>query len=716
MSSPQNTPAARPERSLAVVGAGPRGVGVLERIAAALSSEALSSEAPSSEALSETDAGPWPADRPLLIHFVDPFPAGPGRIWRFEQSPLLKLNSMAADVTMFTDETSVIEGPVRLGPSLIEWVQQVRDGALALGPVDDLLAAEIASLTGASFPTRRLQSLYLDWFFRAALEQLPASVRVEVHPARAVRVDDLPDSSQLVLLDDGTSLVVDLVLFSLGHNGSEPEPEHDALAGFAGRHELLYVPPAFTADADLSLIRPGENVIVRGFGLAAVDLTVLLTEGRGGRFDRDATGTLVYTPSGDEPRLFLGSRRGVPYRSKISSTLVGERPAPRFFTPAVAAELERQSASLDFTAQVWPLIAQESLWGYYRELFTGHPERVSLPWAEFAERFAAIDPRALPIAAGTPTAASERRSSQPLVDFGADAPAIERDIARFRELVVAGVPDPLDRIFLPEFDRPLHGRRFGSAEELQAALREHIRTDLGLRTRPQHSATLGLFVALLTSLFTLSDIIDSPKWSAQSRVRDIHGWWLGYFSFIASGPPGHRLEELVALSEAGVVEFLGGDLWVEADERGGRFRAGSANLDRVVEAAALVDARLPDTSVSRSDNELLRALIASGDGVEEVVADGGYLGSTGRLLVRQSDTRVVDSGGGPHERRFAIGPYTNSPFVGAFSRPRTNAISFRENDKVARALLRHLAALPAPAALPASAPPPRPVVEPVETR
>ena len=679
MSSTQTAPdSAETPLSVAVIGAGPRGAGVLERVAANLGTE-------------------WPADRPLILHFIDPFPAGPGRIWRFDQSPLLKLNSMAADVTMFTDETSVIDGPVRPGPSLSDWVDQVRAGTIELTPVDAALAAEISTLTGADFPTRRLQSLYLDWFFRTAVDDLAGAVTVRVYPARAARVDDLPGGDQLVLLDDGSSIVAHLVLFSLGHNGSQPEPEHAALAGFAERNGLVYLPPAFTADADLSAIQPGQNLIVRGFGLAAVDLTVLLTEGRGGRFDRDSTGRLVYLPSGTEPRLFLGSRRGVPYRSKISSTLVGDRPVPRFFTTAAAARLESESESLDFTAQVWPLIAQESLWGYYRELFTGHPERVSLPWAEFADRFAAIDPRALPIAAGSPVAAAARRSSHPLVEFGADAPAIELDIARFRELVAEGVPDPVDRLFLPEFDRPLHGLRFGSGEELQQALREHIRADLDLRTLPEHSATLGLFVALLTSLFTLSDIIDSPKWSARSRVRDIHGWWLGYFSFIASGPPGHRLEELIALSEAGVVEFLGGDLWVRADETTGLFHAGSANVDRVVTAAALVDARLPDTSVSRSDNELLRALIASGGGLEHVVADGDYVGSTGRLLVRQHDTRVVHADGGPHERRFAIGPYTNSPFVGAFSRPRTNAIAFRENDKVARALLHHLAALHAPA-------------------
>ena len=96
--------------TLAILGAGPRGVGILERIA---------------ENLPEFGGGP------IDIHLVDPHPPGGGRIWRDAQSGLLKLNSMAEDVTMYTDESSTIEGPVTPGPSLIEWAEGVRTGAIA---------------------------------------------------------------------------------------------------------------------------------------------------------------------------------------------------------------------------------------------------------------------------------------------------------------------------------------------------------------------------------------------------------------------------------------------------------------------------------------------------------------------------------------------------------------------------------------------------------
>lgn len=75
-----------------IVGGGPRGTGVLERI---LAHESV-------------NADPTPID----IHVVDPYPAGAGRIWRGSQAPLLWMNSTTADVTMFTDETTAVIGPV----------------------------------------------------------------------------------------------------------------------------------------------------------------------------------------------------------------------------------------------------------------------------------------------------------------------------------------------------------------------------------------------------------------------------------------------------------------------------------------------------------------------------------------------------------------------------------------------------------------------------
>ena len=138
--------------TVVVIGAGPRAIGWLERFAAARFAA---------------------AERPrVVVELIDPFPAGPGRIWRRAQSPLLKLNSMVEDVTMFTDDSCAVEGPVRPGPSLLEWVEAVRDGRIPDVEVDPYVADELARLRRGDFPTRRLHSYYLDWFLRRAIADI----------------------------------------------------------------------------------------------------------------------------------------------------------------------------------------------------------------------------------------------------------------------------------------------------------------------------------------------------------------------------------------------------------------------------------------------------------------------------------------------------------------------------------------------------------------
>ncbi|HEU0257195.1 MAG TPA: hypothetical protein VFQ96_05070, partial [Microbacteriaceae bacterium] len=431
-----------------------------------------------------------------------------------------------------------------------------------------------------------------------------------------------------------------------------------SLTTFARESGAFYLPPSFTADTDLSPIAPAEPVIVRGMGLAATDLVVLLTEGRGGRFTRDPSG-LRYLPSGREPRLFLGSRRGVPYHAKITSRLKGTRPGARFFTARRAAELAGRRR-LDFARQVWPFIAKEMLHGYYAELFTGHPQHVRVRWAQFAERFAPLDP------------------------FGQG----------LRALVAASVPDPADRLDLARLTRPLAGRRFEGSGALQEALRGYIRDDLRRRTLPRHSASLGLFLSLLESFGVVVGMAGAD-WTAASRARDLEGWWRPYFSSIASGPPARRLEELLALSRAGVVTFLGGGLEVTGDARSGTFLARGENAPGEVAAAALVDAWLPAPRAAHGPDPLLRHLVDTGQAREAPLGHGR---TTGRIEVVPDAFAVVGADGSPHPARYALGPFTSAPVTGAFTRPGTNGLAFRENDRLAR---RVLAALSKP-----SGPPP----------
>ncbi|MFE6758492.1 FAD/NAD(P)-binding protein [Streptomyces sp. NPDC057684] len=573
--------------SLVIVGAGPRGAGILERIAA---------------------NAPEYAGLELDIHLVDPFPPGGGRIWRQAQSPLLWMNSQSQDVTMFTDDTVELAGPVLPGPALHEW----------------------AGLDGRVFADRQLQGAYLRWVYEQSVAALPPGVTVRHHPRRALRVSGPREGRQQVWLDGrARPLLADTVILAQGHLDAELDEEQRELSAYAREHGLVHLPPDFTADSDLSALAPGADVLVRGFGLAFVDLMVLLTEGRGGRYEGD-----TYVPSGREPVLHVGSRRGIPYHSKIGYDWTGERPPlPRFLGPAEIDELLARPDGYEFRRDVWPLIDKELGFAHYHRLFTAHPERTAVAWADFEEKYAAAEPLS----------------------------------AELQALVASAVPDPADRLDLTALDHPLDGVRHSSYEELQNGLRGYITADLERRHDPAYSPDLAVFLGLLS------------VYGQVVRLGDIGSWWHGFFSYLASGPPGPRLRQLLALSRAGVVKFAGADMRVTAED--GVFRATSATVPgSVIEARALVEARLPHPTLARTRDQLLR----------ELYEDGARATPAGLLAVDPEDGRVLHRDGTAHPRRFALGPHTNARGAGAFTRPRTNSPSFRQNDATARAVLAFL--------------------------
>ena len=621
---PANVPA------IVFIGGGPRTAGVLERIAA---------NRP------DVFAGP------LRIHVVEPHVPGSGRIWRYDQDPGLLLNSMAADITMFTDESVDCEGPAVPGPGLAEWAAGVLDASIIDVPdFPQPLWDQLRALTGTTFPTRQLQSQYLEWFFRRASRSLGGSVTV--HRTTALGITPRAGGGYGVELGNGRSLHADIVVTALGHTDSRPDAASAGFTDFADRHGGFHAAPSYTTDVDYSPIAAGQDVIVAGMGLAFVDLLVLLMEGRGGRFEETDDGGLRYLPSGREPRLWAGSRRGVPYHSKISAALRGHAPGPlRFFTAVAVDALLDAHGELDFPQHLWPLIAKEAGYSYYRELLTGSPERAAMEWEEFSARYAEVDWYS-----------------------GGRA-----------DLVAAAVPDPGLHLDLERLDRPFDGVHFAGHQELQDAVASYIETDLSLRDGPDHPETLALFLALLHIYMEVGRVVPAERLNAKSQ-QVIHGWWHGFFSFVDSGPPPHRLRQMLALHRAGLLQFLGPGLEVSTDETSGTFRAASRQSGVSVSAKALVEARLPSTSVARSLNPVLASLHGSGLGSEQQLLTSDGIHSTGKLLVSATH-QLVDSHGAAQPTLFGVGPGTSGWGAGAFARPNTNAAPFRENDAVARSVL-----------------------------
>ncbi|MHA3703270.1 FAD/NAD(P)-binding protein [Jatrophihabitans sp. YIM 134969] len=607
--------------TVVIVGAGPAAVSLVERLVANR-----------------------PQDTRVDVHLVDPHPPGSGRIWRADQSPLMRMNSMAADVTMFLDETSTATGPVVAGPTLAEWVRTV--------PADELrdpsLLPLIRSVTPTTFPDRRVQGEYLAWVLARAACDGGSDVVVHCHEAEVVDVAD--GAPQTVALSNGGRILADVVVFALGHVDVEPQTRDD-------RPGARHIAPAYSADVPWSELGAGEDVLVNGLGLAFVDIALLLTEGRGGRFTARPDGRLDYHPSGAEPVLWAGSRRGVVHHAKTGYPLQGPRPPlPALFTGEVVERLTARGG-LDFRRDVWPWIAADVRFAHHHELFHAHPDRVAGTWEQVEALLRRVDPA----------------TGQPVDDDAVDAL----------------VPDPTDRLDLQALDRPLQGVTFADLDAAQEFVTSGVEADVVRRRDPRYSADLGAFLGLLTSYVQVARLVQVGAFAPVSLLVDVDGWWKGWFSHLASGPPPDRALQLAALARAGVIRFVGRLTGARRD--GSTWVATTPSVPGAeVRAGVLVEARLPRPHVGRAPGPLLRRLLERGAVSEEVLesADGTEV-TTGLLRVDPVG-RVLRADGRADPDRFAVGILTTARAAAAFSRPQTDAATFRTTDALARAVLERL--------------------------
>ncbi|GGR96205.1 hypothetical protein GCM10010252_38780 [Streptomyces aureoverticillatus] len=644
--------AATADPSIAVVGAGPRGTSVLERLCAS-AAELL------------------PPGARLTVHVVDPAPPGPGRVWRTAQSPELLMNTVASQVTLFTDPSVDCAGPIRPGPSLYEWA--ARGHIPGLGPDD--------------YPTRADYGRYLEWFFAETLRTAPGNVRVETHTARAVRLTEAAYGTQTLVLDDtretsGPREIPGLsaVVLAQGHLPTTGDRTQRELTAYAARHGLRHIPPANPADVDLTALAPGEPVLLRGLGLNFFDHMALLTQGRGGRFVPDERGGLRYLASGNEPRLYAGSRRGIPYQARGDNAKGPYgRHRPAVLTPEAIARFRKRADSgdaPDFLAEIWPLVAKEVETVYYVARLTesGHAARPTASGAAGpapsapAERASAFRERFLDTAYGSPEEALV------LDEFGFAAD---------------------DRWSWERLARPYQGQVFRSPRDFRSWLLGHLREDAAQAALGNVAGPLKAALDVLRDLRNeLRLAVDHGGLSGASRRAHLDGWYTPFNAFLSIGPPRRRVEELTALVEAGVVRVVGPRLAVRAED--GAFTAHSPDVPgSEVRVTTLIEARLPEPDLRRTEDPLLAELLRSGACRPHTV--DGY--ETGGLDVTPRPYHLIDRQGRAHARRFAFGVPTEGVHwvTAAGARPGVDSVTLSDADAVARAALR-AATFPAGAA------------------
>lgn len=322
------------EYVVAVVGAGPRGTSFLERLLAQVERVAPGMR------------------RKLRVLVFDPAPHGPGRVWDPEQSPLYLMNTPAAYPTAAPAGSTQQSLPPT--PCAMSFLEHRR----ADGGTDD----------DDAYPARSDYGSYLAWLSKEASALLRGrGVAVEHIFAEVIGLRK--DGQRYRAAVSGSEYVCDAAILAMGHVEAELGSGPAHLANQAEQLGLHYQGPAIPTDVDYRSFGAGENVLVRGMGLNFFDLMIQVTAGRGGEFKineaAEPGGRYTYVPSGEEPHLIVGSRRGTPYRAKtVAPGFVPEgirlvHMSDEAIDQLVQEHVEGQSPGLDFSSDLWPLILQD---------------------------------------------------------------------------------------------------------------------------------------------------------------------------------------------------------------------------------------------------------------------------------------------------------------------------------------------------------------------
>ncbi|WP_150461840.1 FAD/NAD(P)-binding protein [Nesterenkonia ebinurensis] len=491
--------------------------------------------------LAETYCNRGGAQTPLKVLVCDSHVIGTGAVWKPDQSPTLLMNGTAAATTVYQHREP------RLDCSVYTSGPTLSDWMESKGK-GALLRCNDGYASRAKFG-EYLQSAY-------------ARLRETVKPH--LWLDECPREIS-ALHRDGDFWLADIhqddetvprhiraaaVVLATGHTPSTATP---AQAERKRHIEILnspssqYVPAGLHTAEDLHRIPQSDCVYVEGLGLGFFDIIALLTEARGGTWQESE-----YHPGGSEPSILAGSRRGLPFLGRS-----------RVFTPRHPDNAELQSAlklvenseKSRFEVELWPVISavlRQGVFDVSNELRRNKdvPEDVAERTIELAE----YDFFQWSNACSLQRTCSGKTHHARITQFLEDQVVIEH------ASVKAGVTlDPRQR-----------------AAEYLAPIRNRIRA-----------------------------IIPGLHLQGESYEKFLQRTFTNFSSFIATGPPMLRIEQVLKLAQRGYIRFAGP---AEALPHPEGFEVRSTENSIVVKS--LVEARSPALAVDKSASPLLRQLIS----------------------------------------------------------------------------------------------------------
>jgi uncharacterized NAD(P)/FAD-binding protein YdhS len=537
---------------IAIIGLGPRGISVFDRIIAYTRNDASAT--------------------PIELYLFDSKEFGPG-CHTTDQADHLLVNTVACQMTQFSDDTVRGAGPLLYGPSFSDWLISKNGSAKV-------------EIDRNGYYSRALFGDYLRWGFEYLKKLAPPHMTIFLH--NYAGVDDLAwQGDRWQVSYDGCAYPADFVYLTTGHarkvlsDGERALTQKVEAARIRNPRLQLVLEPYPIRNA-VSSVTVCDTIAIEGMGLTSFDLISQLTAGRGGRFEpcgkMEPPGRLRYRPSGQEPKILLYSRSGLPLTARaVNQKGVFGQYKPKFLTFAKLEALRAESdgGQIDFQKQIIPLLWCDMQFAFYFAYL--HAQRDKMTALMFSNEFMACDSAA---------------ARQALIDQHID----RREQLSWEKLV-----DPVPPLALK------------SRRQFDDWLRSHMWRDV------EHAMLGNLDSPVKSACDVLRDVRDVVRGAIDfgGLYEHSHRWVLSEFlpimNRLAVGPPKERIAQLLALMDAGVVRAdFGPGANCVLDEGNATFTVNSHWTGEAVSANVLVRGRASLPGPLEDKSPLMRKLVQRG--------------------------------------------------------------------------------------------------------
>lgn len=345
----------------------------------------------------------------------------------------------------------------------------------------------VSDTNNSEYYPRYIFGEYLSESFSALLKNSPKNVYLRHIKEAVIDIEKLSDDLWELSTSKKKYSKINYVHLTTGHGiqySKETSKTHTL------HHKLINC--TYPIKPNIENICKDRVIAVEGLGLTSFDIIAELTEQRGGRFVTSDDNILKYIPSGKEPKIIAFSRSGLPLRAKPKTIDINNEPySPKFLTSEKIKKLSVAN-SIDFEADVLPLIELEMNYIY---------SSVLLKNSSF----------------------SDKNSNNSF---------------KFKD-----------------FSQPLSEHEKGSHQDYTKSLINHLRSDYLEADKGINQSPIKATENLLRDLREIiSQLIDFKKLSGSSHSW-LYQHFLPQMKQLSIGPPRIRIAQWLALIDAGILKI-----------------------------------------------------------------------------------------------------------------------------------------------------------------